>query len=37
MKYVWLDFSDYLAFETLKNAVEHILVDIGGKYRINFT
>jgi transposase len=37
MKYVWLDFSDYLSFETLKNAVEHILVDIGGKYRINFT
>lgn len=37
MKYEWLEFSDYLSFETLTKAVEHILVNIGGKYRINFT
>jgi transposase len=37
MKYEWLDFSDYFSFKTLEKAVEHILVNIGGKYRINFT
>lgn len=36
IKYVWLPFSAYIDFASLKNALENILENIGTKYRITF-
>jgi len=36
MKYYWLPFSAYLTFDTLVEAVEEILVNVGSKYQIDF-
>lgn len=37
IKYEWLKPHDYLDFETLTNAVENIILDVGKKYKINFS
>jgi hypothetical protein len=37
IKYEWLDFSAYESFSALKAALDEILINIGDKYRINFT
>ena len=36
IKYEWLKPQDYLDFDTLTNAVENIILDVGQKYKINF-
>lgn len=36
IKYEWLKPKDYLNFDTLTNAVESIVLEIGKKYKINF-
>ncbi len=36
IKYIWLPFSAYLNFESLKNALEEILRNVGKKYQIIF-
>ncbi len=36
IKYEWLKPQDYLDFNTLTNAVENIILDVGKKYRISF-
>ncbi len=36
IKYHWLPFSAYLNFETLVEAVEEILINVGTKYQIEF-
>lgn len=37
IKYEWLNFSAYESFQSLKNALNNILANIGKDYRINFT
>lgn len=37
IKYEWLDFSAYKSFKSLKEALNDILANIGGRYSINFT
>ena len=36
IKYEWLKPQDYLDFDTLTNAVENIILEVGKKYKINF-
>jgi transposase len=36
IKYEWLKPQDYSDFDTLTNAVENIIRDVGQKYKINF-
>lgn len=36
MKYHWLSLSAYLSFDTLKEALDELIIDIGEKYQINF-
>ena len=36
IKYDWLKPQDYLNFDTLTNAVENIMLEVGKKYKINF-
>ena len=36
IKYEWLKPQDYLDFNTLTDAVENIILDVGKKYKINF-
>ncbi len=36
IKYEWLDFSAYESFQSLKNALNNILANIGQDYHINF-
>lgn len=37
IKYEWLKPQDYLDFDTLTNAVENTILNVGKKYKINFT
>ena len=37
IKYEWLKPQDYLNFEILTDAVESIILDVGKKYKINFS
>jgi transposase len=36
IKYYWLTFRAYLGFEYLKEALTHILINVGKEYRISF-
>ena len=36
IKYFWLPFSAYQCMEALREALEHILKDLGSKYQITF-
>jgi len=36
IKYEWLKPKDYLNFDTLTNAVENIVLEVGKKHKINF-
>lgn len=36
IKYEWLDFSAYESFRSLREALNHILANIGQKYKISF-
>jgi len=37
IKYEWIDFSAYESFKSLEDNLNNILVNVGGKYHINFT
>ena len=37
IKYKWLKAQDYLDFDTLSNAVENIILDVGKNLKINFS
>jgi transposase len=36
IKYEWLKPQDYLDFDTLTNAIENIVLEVGKKFKINF-
>jgi len=36
IKYEWLPWEAYASFEALRNALQDIFQNLGGKYQINF-